>query len=64
MDKKIIVRADRGDKQEGASAAQKLINRDNYVAILGYPTAVFQRVVAITARQAPRSIPWQSKIEN
>ena len=34
-----IVEADnRGDKQEGASVTQKLISRDNVVAIVGDPT--------------------------
>lgn len=48
-----IVEADnRGDKQEGASVAQKLINRDNVVAILGDPTTGISKVVAPIAQKA------------
>lgn len=48
-----IIEADnRGDKQEGASVAQKLINRDNVVAILGDPTTGISKVVAPIAQKA------------
>jgi branched-chain amino acid transport system substrate-binding protein len=48
-----IVEADnRGDKQEGASVAQKLISRDNVVAILGDPTTGISKVVAPIAQKA------------
>ena len=57
--KKIIVGADRGDKQEGASVAQKLINRDNVVAILGYPIAGISKCGCYNRPSSPRSIPWQ-----
>lgn len=54
LGKKIeIVEADnRGDKQEGASVAQKLISRDNVVAILGDPTTGISKVVAPIAQKA------------
>ena len=48
-----IVEADnRGDKQEGASVVQKLISRDNVVAILGDPTTGISKVVAPIAQKA------------
>ncbi|MBC7962783.1 MAG: ABC transporter substrate-binding protein [Steroidobacteraceae bacterium] len=48
-----IVEADnRGDKQEGASVAQKLISRDNVVAILGDPTTGISKVIAPIAQKA------------
>jgi branched-chain amino acid transport system substrate-binding protein len=48
-----IVEADnRGDKQEGASVAQKLISRDNVVAILGDPTTGISKVVAPICQKA------------
>ena len=48
-----IVEADnRGDKQEGASVAQKLISRDNVVAIVGDPTTGISKVVAPIAQKA------------
>jgi branched-chain amino acid transport system substrate-binding protein len=48
-----IVEADnRGDKQEGASVAQKLISRDKVVAILGDPTTGISKVVAPIAQKA------------
>lgn len=48
-----IVEADnRGDKQEGASVAQKLISRDHVVAIVGDPTTGITKVVAPIAQKA------------
>jgi branched-chain amino acid transport system substrate-binding protein len=48
-----IVEADnRGDKQEGASVAQKLLSRDNVVAILGDPTTGISKVVAPICQKA------------
>jgi len=48
----IIETDNRGDKQEGASVAQKLISRDNVVAILGDPTTGISKVVAPIAQKA------------
>ncbi len=48
----IIETDNRGDKQEGAAVAQKLINRDNVVAILGDPTTGISKVVAPIAQKA------------
>lgn len=48
----IIDTDNRGDKQEGASVAQKLINRDKVVAILGDPTTGISKVVAPIAQKA------------
>jgi branched-chain amino acid transport system substrate-binding protein len=48
----IVETDNRGDKQEGASVAQKLINRDNVVAILGDPTTGISKVVAPIAQKA------------
>jgi len=48
-----IVEADnRGDKQEGASVTQKLISRDNVVAIVGDPTTGITKVAAPLAQKA------------
>jgi len=48
-----IVDADnRGDKQEGASVAQKLISRDGVVAIVGDPTTGITKVAAPIAQKA------------
>lgn len=48
-----VVDADnRGDKQEGAAVAQKLISRDKVVAILGDPTTGISKVVAPIAQKA------------
>ena len=48
-----IVEADnRGDKQEGASVTQKLINRDNVIAIVGDPTTGITKVAAPIAQKA------------
>ncbi len=48
-----IIEADnRGDKQEGASVAQKLISRDHVVAIVGDPTTGITKVVAPIAQRA------------
>jgi branched-chain amino acid transport system substrate-binding protein len=48
-----IVEADnRGDKQEGASVTQKLISRDNVVAIVGDPTTGITKVAAPIAQKA------------
>ena len=48
-----IVEADnRGDKQEGASVTQKLINRDNVMAIVGDPTTGITKVAAPIAQKA------------
>lgn len=48
-----IIEADnRGDKQEGASLAQKFISRDNVVAIVGDPTTGITKVVAPIAQKA------------
>jgi branched-chain amino acid transport system substrate-binding protein len=54
LGKKIeIVEADnRGDKQEGASVAQKLISRDNVIAMVGDPTTGITKVVAPIAQKA------------
>ncbi len=54
MGKKIeIVEADnRGDKQEGASVTQKLISRDNVIAIVGDPTTGITKVAAPIAQKA------------
>ncbi|MDD2581928.1 MAG: ABC transporter substrate-binding protein [Desulfuromonadaceae bacterium] len=54
LGKKIeIVEADnRGDKQEGASVTQKLISRDNVVAIVGDPTTGITKVAAPIAQKA------------
>ena len=48
----IVETDNRGDKQEGASVAQKLINRDHVVAILGDPTTGISKVVAPIAQKA------------
>jgi len=48
----IIETDNRGDKQEGAAVAQKLISRDNVVAILGDPTTGISKVVAPIAQKA------------
>ncbi|MFW9603601.1 MAG: ABC transporter substrate-binding protein [Trichlorobacter sp.] len=49
----VIVEADnRGDKQEGAAVAQKLITRDKVVAIIGDPTTGISKVVAPIAQKA------------
>jgi len=48
----IIETDNRGDKQEGAAVAQKLINRDKVVAILGDPTTGISKVVAPIAQKA------------
>lgn len=48
-----IVEADnRGDKQEGAAVTQKLISRDNVVAIVGDPTTGITKVAAPIAQKA------------
>jgi len=48
-----IVEADnRGDKQEGASVTQKLISRDNVVAIVGDPTTGITKVAAPIAQKS------------
>jgi branched-chain amino acid transport system substrate-binding protein len=48
-----IVEADnRGDKQEGASVTQKLISRDNVIAIVGDPTTGITKVAAPIAQKA------------
>jgi len=48
-----IVEADnRGDKQEGASVTQKLISRDNVVAIIGDPTTGITKVAGPIAQKA------------
>ncbi len=48
-----IVEADnRGDKQEGASVTQKLISRDNVIAIVGDPTTGITKVAAPLAQKA------------
>jgi branched-chain amino acid transport system substrate-binding protein len=48
-----IIEADnRGDKQEGASVAQKLVSRDHVVAIVGDPTTGITKVVAPIAQKA------------
>jgi branched-chain amino acid transport system substrate-binding protein len=48
-----IIEADnRGDKQEGASVTQKLISRDNVVAIVGDPTTGITKVAAPIAQKA------------
>jgi branched-chain amino acid transport system substrate-binding protein len=54
LGKKIeIVEADnRGDKQEGASVTQKLISRDNVIAIVGDPTTGITKVAAPIAQKA------------
>ena len=54
MGKKVeIVEADnRGDKQEGASVTQKLISRDNVIAIVGDPTTGITKVAAPIAQKA------------
>jgi len=54
LGKKIeIVEADnRGDKQEGASVTQKLISRDNVIAIVGDPTTGITKVAAPLAQKA------------
>lgn len=54
LGKKIeVIEADnRGDKQEGAAVAQKLISRDKVVAILGDPTTGISKVVAPIAQKA------------
>lgn len=48
----IIASDNRGDKQEGAAVAQKLISRDHVVAILGDPTTGISKVVAPIAQKA------------
>jgi branched-chain amino acid transport system substrate-binding protein len=48
----IIETDNRGDKQEGASVAQKLISRDHVVAIVGDPTTGITKVVAPIAQKA------------
>jgi branched-chain amino acid transport system substrate-binding protein len=48
----IVETDDRGDKQEGASVAQKLISRDNVVAIVGDPTTGITKVAAPIAQKA------------
>jgi branched-chain amino acid transport system substrate-binding protein len=54
LGKKIeIVEADnRGDKQEGASVTQKMISRDNVIAIVGDPTTGITKVAAPIAQKA------------
>ncbi len=54
LGKKIeIIEADnRGDKQEGASVTQKLISRDNVIAIIGDPTTGITKVAAPIAQKA------------
>lgn len=54
LDKKIeIIETDnRGDKQEGASVTQKLISRDNVIAIVGDPTTGITKVAAPIAQKA------------
>jgi branched-chain amino acid transport system substrate-binding protein len=48
-----IVEADnRGDKQEGAAVTQKLISRDNVVAIVGDPTTGITKVAAPIAQKS------------
>ncbi len=48
-----IVEADnRGDKQEGATVTQKLISRDNVIAIVGDPTTGITKVAAPIAQKA------------
>ncbi len=48
----IIEADDRGDKQEGASVTQKLISRDNVIAIVGDPTTGITKVAAPIAQKA------------
>ena len=48
----IVETDDRGDKQEGASVTQKLISRDNVVAIVGDPTTGITKVAAPIAQKA------------
>lgn len=48
----VIESDNRGDKQEGAAVAQKLISRDKVVAILGDPTTGISKVVAPIAQKA------------
>ncbi len=48
----IVEADDRGDKQEGASVTQKLINRDNVMAIVGDPTTGITKVAAPIAQKA------------
>lgn len=48
----IVEADDRGDKQEGASVTQKLISRDNVVAIVGDPTTGITKVAAPIAQKA------------
>ncbi|GAB4296558.1 MAG: ABC transporter substrate-binding protein [Desulfuromonadia bacterium] len=54
LGKKIeIVESDnRGDKQEGAAVTQKLISRDNVVAIVGDPTTGITKVAAPIAQKS------------
>lgn len=48
-----IVEADnRGDKQEGAAVTQKLISRDNVIAIVGDPTTGITKVAAPIAQKS------------
>lgn len=48
----VIESDNRGDKQEGAAIAQKLISRDNVVAIVGDPTTGISKVVGPIAQKA------------
>jgi branched-chain amino acid transport system substrate-binding protein len=48
----IVEADDRGDKQEGALVTQKLISRDNVVAIVGDPTTGITKVAAPIAQKA------------
>ena len=48
----IVEADDRGDKQEGASVAQKFISRDRVSAIIGDPTTGITKVVAPIAQKA------------
>jgi branched-chain amino acid transport system substrate-binding protein len=48
----IVETDDRGDKQEGALVTQKLISRDNVVAIVGDPTTGITKVAAPIAQKA------------
>ena len=48
----IVEADDRGDKQEGASVTQKLISRDNVIAIVGDPTTGITKVAAPIAQKA------------
>lgn len=48
----IVETDDRGDKQEGALVTQKMISRDNVVAIVGDPTTGITKVAAPIAQRA------------